>query len=326
MNFQDYLKREKVFQEKLKEIARSNQIPYFLLKWDCRISRLLDGAHPSQYIAFQFYKLRGRERRTFVTARRSAKLEIVFNNAPASEKEKIGNKVLFNKTFAPFVKREWLNAPEATEDDFMSFLTRHERILVKPVNLTQGKGIHLLSEEEKADGLSEFFKRAQADKLLLEAFISQHPVLCAVNPSSVNTVRICTVRDRAGGVHVIGASLRGGGAGSVVDNLHADGVQYPIDVESGLIIRGGVKFNGERDVYYHPSTGLKMIGLQIPNWELILDTVKEAGKVLPHIRYVGWDVAVTEDGCELIEANIMQGSNGMQQDGVGKYRLIMKYR
>ena len=283
MNLRDYLKREKVFQEKLREIARSNQIPYFLLKWDCRISRLLDGANPAQYIAFKFYKLRGRERQSYY-------------------------------------------APEATEEELLSFLSRHEKILLKPVQLTQGQGIRLLSTEDTAQGPEAFYRKAQQDKLLLEAFLIQHEELSAVNPSSVNTVRICTVRDRAGEVHVIGASLRGGGAGSVVDNLHADGVQYPIDVESGLIIRGGVKFNGERDVYYHPSTGLKMIGLQIPNWELILDTVKEAGKVLPHIRYVGWDVAVTADGCELIEANVRQGSNGMQQDGVGKYRLIMKYR
>lgn len=326
MNLRDYLKREKVFQEKLREIARSNQIPYFLLKWDCRISRLLDGANPAQYIAFQFYKLRGRERQSYITARKSAELEKVFNQAPPAEIELIGNKALFNKTFARFIKRDWLYAPEATEEELLSFLSQHEKILLKPVQLTQGQGIRLLCAEDTAQGPTAFYHKAQQDKLLLEAFLIQHEELSAVNPSSVNTVRICTVRDRAGEVHVIGASLRGGGAGSVVDNLHADGVQYPIDVESGLIIRGGVKFNGERDVYYHPSTGLKMIGLQIPNWELILDTVKEAGKVLPHIRYVGWDVAVTADGCELIEANVRQGSNGMQQDGVGKYRIIMQFR
>lgn len=162
--------------------------------------------------------------------------------------------------------------------------------------------------------------------MILEAFIQQHPTLSAVNPSSVNTVRICTARDRAGEVHVIGASLRGGGAGSVVDNLHADGVQYSVDPETGLIVRGGVKFNGERNVYFHPSTNAKMIGLQIPNWDKVLETVKQAGKIPPNLRYIGWDIAVTEKGCEIIEANILQGSNGMQQDGVGKYRIIMQYR
>ena len=150
-------------------------------------------------------------------------------------------------------------------------------------------------------------------------------MLAAVNPSSVNTIRVCSARDRAGQVHIIGASLRGGGGGSVVDNLHADGVQYPVDVASGCILRGGVKHNGEKNILFHPSTGTKMIGLQIPHWDKILTTVQEAGKLLPNMRYIGWDIAVTEEGCEIIEANYGQGSNGMQQDGVGKYDTIKQY-
>ena len=35
--------------------------------------------------------------------------------------------------------------------------------------------------------------------------------------------------------------------------------------------------------------------------------------------------AVTEEGCELIEANLSQGRNGMQVDGVGKYAVIRPY-
>ena len=68
-----------------------------------------------------------------------------------------------------------------------------------------------------------------------------------------------------------------------------------------------------------------MIGLQIPHWDKILTTVQEAGKLLPNMRYIGWDIAVTEEGCEIIEANYGQGSNGMQQDGVGKYDTIKQY-
>lgn len=110
----------------------------------------------------------------------------------------------------------------------------------------------------------------------------------------------------------------------MVDNLHADGAQYPIDVDTGCIVRGSVKYNGEKTIRYHPSTGTKMIGMQIPNWNKILTTLKETGKIPTNVRYIGWDIAVTEDGCKVIEANYKQGRNGMQQDDVGK-NVIKKF-
>ncbi len=321
----NYLIWEHSFINEFKRIAHEYHLPLFLIRIDCLLCKIFHSSSPAQYVAFQFYKLRGRERAKFVTAGKSVKIEKVFNNAPKSEKDQIGKKHFFNKTFAHLIQRDWVFIPETTEEELSAFIARHDKILVKPDELTQGEGIHLLSQEELKDGVHAFFLKATSERLLLEAFIKQHPVLNAVNPSSVNTLRVCSVRDTQGEVHIIGASLRAGGAGSVVDNLHANGVQYSVDPENGIIIRGGVSHSGERDIYYHPSTQYKMIGLQIPNWDIVVNSVKEAGKILPNLRYIGWDIAVTEDGCEFIEANYGQGSNGMQQDGVGKYRIIMKY-
>ena len=325
MSSLNYFQRERLFLNELTRIASEYHLPLFFVRIDCLMCKLFHGSSPAQYIAFQFYKFRGKERARFVTAGKSVKIERAFNNAPKSEKDQVGKKDLFNKTFARFIQRDWIFVPETTEEELNDFLACHDKILVKPDALTQGEGIHLLSQEELQDGIHAFFTKATSERFLLEAFIEQHPVLNAVNPSSVNTLRICSVRDAKGEVHIIGASLRAGGADSIVDNLHANGVQYSVDPEKGIIIRGGVSYSGERDIYYHPSTKHKMIGLQIPNWDIIVNTVKEAGKVLPNLRYIGWDIAVTEDGCEIIEANIEQGSNGMQMDGIGKYHVILQH-
>lgn len=325
MGIGNYFRKQRVFRDRFAELAKEYRLPAAVLKTDCFLSKLIHGSNPDQYFAFQFYKLRGRERRRFVTKRRSEKIEKLCNAAPASEIEKIANKASFNRTFAAFIHRDWLYAPDSSENDLKEFLKRNRKILIKPANLTQGKGIRLLTEDDLKNGVSSFWQKAKEEKLLLEEFIRQHPVLSEINPTSVNTARICTVRDKAGTVHVIGASVRGGGPDSIVDNLHSAGVQYPVDVKTGVIIRGGNKNTGERNITVHPHTGVRMIGLQIPNWDAVIRTVEEAGKLLPHIRYIGWDIAVTETGCEIIEANIQQGSNGMQQDGVGKYRMIMQY-
>ena len=265
------------------------------------------------------------ERNQYITTIRTSRLEPVLNNAPAEEKEILGNKHLFNKAYCTYIQRDWIYAPDSTDDEIRKFLSRHEIAVAKPSDGTRGEGVSKLDCGSALQEGQAFFDRARAQNLILEEFVRQHPDLSAVNPSSLNTLRIATLRDKQGVVHVIGASLRAGGAGSVADNLHAGGVQYPVDIKTGLIIHGGMTHDGQKDILFHPSTHTKMIGFQIPNWEQVIASVKEAAAIPPHLRYIGWDVAITEDGCELIEANLAQGVNGMQQDGVGKHDIIRRY-
>ena len=45
-----------------------------------------------------------------------------------------------------------------------------------------------------------------------------------------------------------------------------------------------------------------MVGFHVPNWPAVLSTVSEAvGCTLP--RLLGWDIAVMEDGVDIVEAN-----------------------
>ena len=99
-----------------------------------------------------------------------------------------------------------------------------------------------------------------------------------INPSSVNTIRVATARDSQGKVHILGASLRAGGKGNVVDNFHAGGEQYFIDVETGVVSHAGSTFAGEKGICFSPSTGKKMIGLEIPHCNTVVETVKAAAK------------------------------------------------
>ena len=67
-----------------------------------------------------------------------------------------------------------------------------------------------------------------------------------------------------------------------------------------------------------------MIGLEIPHWNLVIDSVKEAAEMSDRIAYLGWDVAITEDGIEIVEANDGQGCTMWQLDNIGKYPDICK--
>lgn len=69
-----------------------------------------------------------------------------------------------------------------------------------------------------------------------------------------------------------------------------------------------------------------MLGFQIPNWAALLEFVKQAALVVPQVRFVGWDVAVKDDGFELIEANHDPGLELLEF--IGKklhYKEIMSF-
>ncbi len=78
----------------------------------------------------------------------------------------------------------------------------------------------------------------------------------------------------------------------------------------------------------HPVTGEVIVGFQIPFWNQIIELVKELAYVVPQVRYVGWNIAITEKRPILIEGNY-RGMFGVQQqvDQIGKrqlYDMVLK--
>lgn len=121
---------------------------------------------------------------------------------------------------------------------------------------------------------------------------------------------------------ILSTSIRVGGKDAVVDNYHAGGVGYPIDIETGIVYKPGSGIDGTEYIY-HPSTNFKMVGFEIPMWEQLKQFVYDAMKVIPEDRLIAWNVAILPDGFEMIEGNY-QGDPGFMQapSKVGKKRII----
>ncbi len=303
-----------------KTIGNGHAVPVLL---DCFKSRLVDGTNTEQYITLGFYRKSQRERNLFVTNGKTVKLEkISRRGATKEELSTLQNKRLFVKKYAKYVKRGSLPTKDASAQEIAAFIEKHGRVLIKPAAETQGRGIE--AADYSPDTVMQLAEKLAGKDFLVEQFIKQHPVISAVNPSSVNTIRICTVLDDSHKAHVIGAALRSGGKDSVVDNFHHGGVAYPIDIENGVICGSGRTNSDNKTYARHPATDTLMIGLKIPNWDTVMNSVVEAAEMSDRIAYIGWDVAITEEGVDIIEANIGQGCTMWQLDNVGKYPEICR--
>lgn len=137
---------------------------------------------------------------------------------------------------------------------------------------------------------------------MLEECIRQHPKM-NLNNASVNTIRVYSVLDKEGKAHILKAILRAGVGDSVVDNYCSGGVIYPINVEYGFVEGSGERHADKKEWMIHPGTDIVMLGFTIPHWDLMKETVRKMAESLPQIRYIGWDMVITPDGVDLIEAN-----------------------
>ena len=62
----------------------------------------------------------------------------------------------------------------------------------------------------------------------------------------------------------------------------------------------------------HPITKEPIKGFKIPYWNDVIKLVKKAGLVVEGVGYVGWDIAITDNGPILIEGNVSPGSLVLQ--------------
>ena len=119
-------------------------------------------------------------------------------------------------------------------------------------------------------------------------------------PASVNTVRIFTCKV-AQKIFYIGACLRIGGGKTFIDNYSSGGLVVSLDMKTGVSVAKAEDMYRKR-YDEHPVTHVQLEGFQVPNWDMVIDLVKQAAADY-ELNYVAWDIAIRENDCVLVECN-----------------------
>lgn len=319
MMMKNYLSKLYAFSKCIKKETGRSHIFTFS---DYALSLLLHGCTIRQYYVGGFYKQPFYVRKKTVTYRRWIEIMRKFNNPLYISK--LDNKVEFLKEFTQFVYREWFYHTEFTKEDFKEFIGRNKEFIVKPINAMQGKGVCVLKLED-FESIDALYEKVVSEDLLCEQLIAQHSSMCFGN-KSVNTIRAFTVLDKSGKAHVVKTVLRAGKGDSVVDNFCAGGVVYPLDIKTGIIHDKGIDSNGT-EYMIHPGTELCMLGVQVPAWDSVMDFVRTVAESLPQMRFVGWDLAITKSGVDLVEGNHNPDHEFLEFLGErGMYNFFMQHK
>jgi hypothetical protein len=157
----------------------------------------------------------------------------------------------------------------------------------------------------------------------MEELLKNCEELSIINPSSLNTVRATTLIKKDGTPIIVSIILRVGDPGSHVDNWGAGGVGYNFDLETGVCNMYG-RDKKNRPYVCHPGSNVQMIGYKLPRFEELKQYVLNLTKVYPDARYVGWDVAITPNGFDLVEMNCPAGHDMFQSFDNPIYDVMLK--
>lgn len=291
-----------------KVIHKEKGYPTFFIFLDMGFCIIKYGIGYQEYRGYNFDGKSPRLRRTFMTMNHNIALTRELNQKDKNHILK--DKLLFMETYKDFIGREFLDLRKTSLEDFESFVNRHEYIIAKPFDNFGGLGIRKYTKDEITNGGASNIKAVYDDLLKnnvvdIEEGITQHPEMSRLYPYSINTLRIATIRGE-NGPDFFYAILRMGVNKSFLDNATSGGIYTSVDED------GTIRFDAyaeKKGIYYdkHPDTGVVFKEFKVPMMKEAIELTKKAALLVPELGYIGWDVAISDNGPVIVEGNDIPG-------------------
>lgn len=160
--------------------------------------------------------------------------------------------------------------------------------------------------------LLQFIQNNSANRsaYLVQPALKPHKELMPIMPNeSLGTVRVVTYLNK-GEAKAIFPVLRIPSRDNITDNFSSGlsgNLVAPINITTGELgfarISTSRKYPEIKDISKHPDTGSIILKRKVPLWHETLQLVLDAQTKTHELPTLGWDVAITDDGPMIVEAN-----------------------
>lgn len=236
-------------------------------------------------------------------------------------------------------KRFFVNGEEKSDGEIDALLRDYPYggIFAKPSTGSCAQGIFVLSKSEtgqlriRRNKQSEDIKTSGGiyirslcveENFQFEEQLKQDKEWSRFCPDTINTIRVITINPTGEKEIIVGAAARFGRMGGYVDNLAQGGVAVSIDTKTGELYEFGMREYDLTKYYEHPDTHRMFAHEKVPYWEQIKDLIHCVSIVMPPLRMIGWDIALTENGPVIVEMNTGTGVYSVQMGpkyGIAEY-------
>ncbi|MFM1525219.1 MULTISPECIES: sugar-transfer associated ATP-grasp domain-containing protein [Helcococcus] len=237
------------------------------------------------------------------------------------------NKDDFVEEYKDFLGRDFINIKKSNMNNFKDFLKKNEIIFAKDPYSCGGKGVERILSNKITNTEKLFNRLLSENKYLIEEGITQHKDMNKLSLNSINTIRTGTVINEKGEVSVIYMVLRVSQTDSYLDNGSLGGY-WTLLSEDGVIDKPlYTNVPLESIITKNKLTGFDYTGFQIPMIKELKELAIKAASLHKELRYIGWDIAISEDGPLIIEANEFPGPDLFQtyihmKDGKGFVKVF----
>ena len=286
-----------------KSVSKYSGKSFLYVLFDMASCILNDNIGYMEYNLFHFVGKSKELRKTYIDFNHSQTLFRMLNDREYMEN--FDSKLKFNEIFKEFIGRDFIDAANCTDEEFKEFCKGKKKIFSKPVDSCSGKGIYKSFDIDEDTDINELHKYMIDNNLFCEDTIIQNDEMNKLNNTSINTIRITTVlKDDV--AHIMYALVRIGTNNSSVDNISSGGI-YTVLSEDGEIINPCWSDKTISTYTVHPTNVFNLIGFKVPYFKEALELCKKAALIEKHVRYVGWDVAITPNGPIIVEGNQLPG-------------------
>ena len=271
------------------------------IKYDIFRNFIKRGTGYTDYFRGDYINLTEKEKDTFINTKSFFKLLAYLND----ERYKIilKDKLVFNMVFKKYLKRDYINLNISSFEEFKDFVKDKDVVFAKKPLGEGGHGVSKVDIKTCKDLKSVYNNLIKNGQILVEEAIKQSKELNEINPNVVNSFRIITLY-KDGKVYILNNALRINQ--DTTDVIGCTNDLYCSLNEDGLIDSNVIDDYG--NIYTeHPLTKKVFKDVKIKGVDTAFNMCKEAAKLIPQYRYIGWDVAFSEKGPVLVEGNEWPG-------------------
>jgi len=193
--------------------------------------------------------------------------------------------------------------------------------VLKQVVLEAGDGFMLCTPkygklliEDKPIDLNGLSHKLGGFKWIIQQRIVSHAAIRKVNATALNTTRIVTIRSGSKCVFLTGFQAFATGSAEI-DSWSRGSVYVGIDYRKNQLKGPGYyhpDIEGPGTTGRHPDSHMEFEGYHIPFLNESVDLCLKAHQLLYNHFVIGWDVAITDKGPLIVEANEKPGMNAVQ--------------
>lgn len=220
---------------------------------------------------------------------------------------------------------------EISLDKLLVGFADNDKLFFKPANGQGGIGIvvshvqnNRLYYQQQPFTMESIRKMLKDRQYILQKGLVQRSDISSINSSSVNTLRVIT-QWRNGKPFMGVAVMRIGRNGKEVDNSHQGGISVRVNIDNGQLYRAATAEHGGGIYLCHPDSGVVFENFKIEGWSDIKNTILSYVEKFPELEEIAWDVAITDNGVEIIELNLGYGLSHLQCCCGGMRRILNIY-